>query len=304
MEMFDFECNPVKHHYARVNGIKMHYVIAGKGEPLLLLHGTPYTNFYWTRVMPLLTKDFTVIAPDLRGFGYSDKPGATEGYDSITMTTDIDELMVSLGFDRFYVHGEDRGAEYGFVYASRFPEKVLAMSFGEMAVSGYGIEEASYFTEGNVRGEYNKTGKWLWHVPFFFVQNIPEMLLEGKECQFWDTLLIGSAYDPTDIDPALLEEWNGRFVAPGGMRGILETYRAELKNIHTNQGIIEGQGKLSLPVITEGGIEFYGVTVKGYAERVFSNVKESLVFEECGHHLALEQPEKLAAAIESLRKYA
>ena len=93
MEMFDFECNPVKHHYARVNGIKMHYVIAGKGEPLLLLHGTPYTNFYWTRVMPLLTKDFTVIAPDLRGFGYSDKPGATEGYDSITMTTDIDELM-------------------------------------------------------------------------------------------------------------------------------------------------------------------------------------------------------------------
>ena len=145
MEMYDYKGNPVTHDFASVNGIRMHYVIAGEGPVLLLLHGTPKSNYYWCDVMPLLTKHFTVVAPDFRGFGYTDKPGASSGYDSLTMVQDLDELMTGLGFDRFYIHGEDRGAEYGFVYAAKHKEKVIAMSYGEMAVSGYGIEEASYY---------------------------------------------------------------------------------------------------------------------------------------------------------------
>lgn len=303
MEMFDYTGQPVHHYFAGVNGIRMHYVVAGQGPALLLLHGTPKTNYYWYQVMPLLTEHFTVIAPDLRGFGYTDKPGAFQGYDSLTMVQDLDELMVKLNIDRFYIHGEDRGAEYGFVYAAKHPEKVIAMSYGEMAISGYGIEEASYFTEENIIAQYNETGKWLWHVPFFFTQNIPEMLLEGHECQFWNQLLKGSAYNPASLSDELIKEWDDRFTSPGGMRGILETYRAEIKNIHINRDIIENQGKLSLPVITIGGKAFYGITVKGYAERIFSNIKKSVVLEECGHHLANEQPEKLANHICELLNY-
>ena len=303
MEMYDHRGEAVKHIFARVNGIRMHYTIAGQGPVLLLLHGTPKTNYYWYKVMPILTEKFTVVAPDLRGFGYTDKPGASAGYDNLTMVQDLDELMTGLGYDRFYIHGEDRGAEYGFAYAALHPEKVIAMSYGEMAVSGYGIEEASYFTEENIVAQYNNTGKWLWHVPFFFVQNIPEMLLEGHECQFWDQLLKQSAYNPSTIEKELLDEWNDRFVSPGGMRGILETYRAEIKNIHINQDIIAKQGKLTLPVITIGGIEFYGVTVRTFAERIFANIKDSTVLYECGHHLAVEQPEKLAEHIEKLLDY-
>ena len=301
--MYDYKGNPVTHDFASVNGIRMHYVIAGEGPVLLLLHGTPKSNYYWCDVMPLLTKHFTVVAPDFRGFGYTDKPGASSGYDSLTMVQDLDELMTGLGFDRFYIHGEDRGAEYGFVYAAKHKEKVIAMSYGEMAVSGYGIEEASYFTEENLIAQYNGTGKWLWHVPFFFVQNIPEMLLEGHECQFWNQLLKGSAYNPASLSKELIEEWDDRFTSPGGMRGILETYRAEVKNMHINREIIETQGKLDLPVITVGGRMFYGPTVKGYAERIFSNIKDSIVLEKCGHHLANEQPEALVAHIEKLLAY-
>lgn len=303
MEMYDHKGNAVKHHFARVNGIRMHYVTAGQGEPLLLLHGTPKTNYYWHKLIPLLTEKYTIIAPDLRGFGYTDKPGASCGYDNLTMVQDLDELMESLGYDRFYIHGEDRGAEYGFAYAAKHPEKVMAMLFGEMAVSGYGIEEASYFTEENVIAQYNNTGKWLWHVPFFFVQNIPEMLLEGHECQFWDQLLKQSCYNPASLTDELLAEWNDRFTSPGGMRGILETYRAEIKNMHINREIIETVGKLTLPVITVGGIEFYGITVKDHAAKIFSNIKESVVLYECGHHLAIEQPEKLAEATLKLLEY-
>lgn len=301
--MYDHNGKAVRHLFASVNGIRMHYVTAGEGPVLLLLHGTPKTNYYWYQVMPLLTEKFTVVAPDLRGFGYTDKPGATAGYDNETMVQDLDELMQSLNYDRFYIHGEDRGAEYGWAYAQMHSEKVIAMSYGEMAISGYGIEEASYFTEENLQKQYNGTGKWLWHVPFFFTQNIPEMLLEGHEIQFWDQLLLGSAYNPASLSKELLDEWNSRFVSPGGMRGILETYRAEIRNIHINQSLIERNGKLSLPVITIGGRMFYGITVKGYAERIFSNIKESYVLEECGHHLANEQPEKLAEIIVRLLQF-
>lgn len=303
MEMYDFNHKPVLHDYASVNGIRMHYVTAGQGPVLLLLHGTPMTNIYWAKVMPLLTKHFTVVAPDLRGFGYTDKPEASEGYDNLTMVEDLYELMQHLGYDRFYIHGEDRGAEYGFVYAAKYPKQVIAMSFAEMAISGYGIEEASYFTEKNVKGQYEGKGAWLWHVPFFFVPNVPEMLLQGHETQFWDSLLKNSCFNPNIISDQMMNELNSRFMAAGAMRGILETYRSELKNIKINQNIIKTQGKLTLPVITTGGRSFYGPTVKGYAERIFSNVKDSAVFERCGHELALEKPKELSERIEKLLAY-
>lgn len=296
MKMYDHKGNPVKHGRARVNGIIMHYVTAGEGEPLLLLHGTPKSSSYWYKLIPLLTDKFKVIAPDLRGFGHTDIPGASEGYDSLTNVKDIDELMVSLGIDKFHIHSEDRGAEFGFVYAATHPEKVKTISYCEMAVSGFGIEEASYFTEENVMANYNKTGKWLWHVPFFFVQNIPELLLQGHEYEFWEILLKASAYDPDSLDKEFLDDLKERFLAPGAMRGILETYRAELKNMKINKEIV-AKGKLKLPVMTVGGMEFYGTTVKDYALRIFDSVERSEVIEECGHNLAIEQAEKLAEYI-------
>ena len=83
----------------------MHDVTAGQGAPLLLLHGTPTTSFCWHRLFPLL-------APDLRGLCYTDKPPASEDYDSATNATDVAELMARLGLETDHVHGEDRGAGF------------------------------------------------------------------------------------------------------------------------------------------------------------------------------------------------
>ncbi len=73
-EIYDHTGAPVKHGRARVNGIRMHYVTAGQGPALLLLHGTPKTHFYWYKLIPLLTPHFTVVAPDLPGHGFSQRP--------------------------------------------------------------------------------------------------------------------------------------------------------------------------------------------------------------------------------------
>ena len=132
---------PVRHGCARANGIRMHYVTAGQGEPLLWIHGTPKTHFYWYKLIPLLTEHFAVVAPDLRGFGYTDRPPAEEGYDSPTNSKDLAELISFLGHESFHVHGEDRGAEFAYVLAATQRDRVKTLSFCEMLLSGEGLEE-------------------------------------------------------------------------------------------------------------------------------------------------------------------
>src|SRR6201996_4210248 len=101
-----------KHAYATVNGIKIHYVVGGSGEPLLLLHGFGQNWYMWNRLLPEFGKHFTVIAPDLPGLGESGKPGAggvaawvpsatsLAGYDKKSLAADIHGLMKQLGYTK------------------------------------------------------------------------------------------------------------------------------------------------------------------------------------------------------------
>jgi len=294
-EIYDHNGSPVKHGRARVNGIRMHYVTAGSGEPLLLLHGTPKTHYYWYRLIPLLTPHFTVVAPDLRGFGDTDKPPAEEGYDSITNAQDMCALMSLLGHDRFNVHGEDRGAEFAYALAATAPDRVKTLSFAEMLLSGFGLEEWSNFTPEKVASQFNLSGVWLWHIPFFWIPHLPEMLINGREREFWEFWIKAETWNPNAISDEAITEWVARLSAPGGLRGCLETYRAGLKNARINQEL--AQTKLELPIMTIGAPEFFGELVENQMVMVSNGVERSEVFEECGHSLALEAPERLAKCL-------
>src|SRR5258705_11971973 len=85
----------IEDRFANVNGVRLHYLIAGKGEPVILLHGYAENSHMWRPLIPQLAKTHTVIAPDLRGFGQSSKPGG--GYYKKTMAQDIHALAQSLG---------------------------------------------------------------------------------------------------------------------------------------------------------------------------------------------------------------
>ena len=161
-ETFDHAGKPVKHGRFRVNGIRMHCITAGQGPPLLLLHGTPKNSFYWYRLFPFLTEHFTLIAPDLRGFGYTDKPPTTDGYDSAVNADDLATLMTQLGHETFFLHGEDRGADYAYALAGLYRDRVRKLSFCEMIVSGLGLEEMSFWTEENITAQYRQDGVWNW----------------------------------------------------------------------------------------------------------------------------------------------
>lgn len=112
---------------AIVRGVEIFARIGGRGEPLLLLHGYPETHACWHRVAPALARYFTIIAPDLRGYGRSGTPssdGNLRAYSKRTMALDMAALMTTLGFERFRVMGHDRGARVGFRLALDAPKRV------------------------------------------------------------------------------------------------------------------------------------------------------------------------------------
>ena len=110
--------------------VRIHLVKGGQGPPLLLLHGYPQTHAMWHKVAPALAQHFTVVAPDLRGYGDSGKPPGDpqhQNYSKRRMAQDQLEVMRALGFERFLVVGHDRGGRVGHRMALDYPERVLKL---------------------------------------------------------------------------------------------------------------------------------------------------------------------------------
>lgn len=140
-----------------VGGVGINVAIGGSGPPLLLLHGNPLTLVSWHKVAPSLAQGFTVVAPDLRGYGDSDKPDGGEdhsGYSFRTMANDNVAVMERLGFSHFGVAGHDRGARVGFRMALDHSEKVTRLAALDIVPThhvlsnvtlGWGLEAYHWF---------------------------------------------------------------------------------------------------------------------------------------------------------------
>ena len=110
------------HHTALIHGFRMHYVTAGQGYPLVFLHGWPQTWYEWRKIIPDLATRFTIIAPDLRGLGDSERP--LTGYDKRTLASDVFALMQHLGYERIGLIGHDWGGTVSYYLTYDYPELV------------------------------------------------------------------------------------------------------------------------------------------------------------------------------------
>jgi hypothetical protein len=133
---FDIDNMTFSHHMASVNGIQIHYVIGGQGDPIVLLHGWPQTWYEWRHVMPALAKNYTVIAPDLRGLGDSSKP--LTGYDGKTTAEDIHQLISQLGFKDILLVGHDFGVQVAYSYAAAHSAEVRRLVILDVPIPGIG----------------------------------------------------------------------------------------------------------------------------------------------------------------------
>lgn len=279
----DHEGNEVTHGRALVNGVRLHYMKAGSGDPVFLLHGVPKTSYHWRHVIPLLTPYYTVIAPDLRGLGDSQHP--TGGYDMRNMAEDIAQLATVLGYEQFRLVGEDWGASTAYQVAAQYPERVQQLIYQEMILPGYGLEEYSFLTKENV-----STYVWLWHINFYSVPDFPELLITGKEREYFSYFIKHETQNPAAITPDALDEYIRCYSSPGGLRCMFEIYRATLQDAEQNRE--SAKRKLTMPVLAVGGRDFIGTDNERQMREVAEDVRGVVL--PWGHQLAEECPNELA----------
>lgn len=263
------------HRVATVNSTRLHYVIAGQGEPIVLLHGWPETWYAWRKVIPALAEHYTVIVPDMRGFGDSDKPAT--GYDKQTVADDIYQLVRQLGFQHIRLVGHDMGGPVGYAYAAAHQDEVRQFVFIESLIPGVGYEQL-------IRESTT------WHHRFNVTRDLAESLVEGKERVFLSWFYRQDAYNPTAISESDIDEYVRCYSTPGGMRAGFEYYRAMLEDAEHNQEL--AKIKLSMPVLAIGGDRGLGSLVFTEMQQVAKNVQTSLI-KDCKHWVAEEQPEVL-----------
>lgn len=280
----DHTGTPVEHGRAMVNGVRMHYVKAGSGEPLFLLHGVPKTHYHWRHVIPKLTEHFTVIAPDLRGLGDSEHPQS--GYDMRNMGEDIAQLATHLGYDKFLLAGEDWGASTAYQVAAQYPDRVKKLIYQEMILPGYGLEDYSFLTNENV-----STYVWLWHINFYNVPDFPELLITGREREYFTYFIKHECNDPTAISDENLDEYIRCYSSPGGLRCCFAIYRATLESGRQNKEA--AKTRLKMPVLAVGSQYFIGADNERQMRQVAEDVRGVIL--PRGHQLAEECPDLLAA---------
>ena len=139
------------HRTARVNGVNIHYVIEGDGYPVVLLHGWPEMWFSWRKQIPVLSQDYQVIVPDMRGFGSSEKP--LQDYRTRTAATDIYELVRHLGHDKIAIVGHDIGVRVSYRYCLDHQAEVdrLALLDGRIRWSSWGHRRPRVCASGGTR---------------------------------------------------------------------------------------------------------------------------------------------------------
>jgi pimeloyl-ACP methyl ester carboxylesterase len=269
---------PGTHHVAVVNDFRMHYVIAGAGYPLVFLHGWPQSCYEWRKIISPLAERFTVITPDLRGLGNSDRP--TTGYDKRTLASDVYALVRSLGFSKIGLTGHDWGGVVAYYLAYDHPELVERLMILD-AIPGLGRSGDKIDRE---------IAKRLWQV--FFHAGIPdlaEQLISANLEAYLRYFYTSTAYNysPAVFDNDDIAEYVRVYSAPGAVRAGLQYYRASLHEDLEN--LSSCTRKLTLPIMAWGGEAFLGNIVPSW-QAVAENVQGGEI-KECGHFIAEEKPE-------------
>jgi pimeloyl-ACP methyl ester carboxylesterase len=264
---------------ADVDGIKLHYLTAGHGPPVLLLHGYAETSTMWRPVIPTLAEHFTVIAPDLPGIGDSAIP--SDGLDMTTAAIRIHSLVRSLGVQQAEVVGHDIGLMVAYAYASTFPAEVKKLVLMDAFLPGVDGWEAIYNNPG------------IWH--FRFNGPTPEALVQGRERIYFEHFWNDFAADKTrSIPEADRKAYAAAYARPGRMRAGWAYFVSFQKA--ADDFAVFARGKLPMPVLSIGGAKGNGDALGRQVKLVGSNVTV-IVLKDTGHWLMEERPQETTAAL-------
>lgn len=263
---------------ATVEGVKIHYLAAGHGPTLLLLHGYTQDSRMWRPVIPVFAKKFHVIAPDLPGFGLSDVPPS--GLDMKSAAVTIHALMKDLGIDNARVVGHDIGLMVAYAYAAQYPsetEKLVLMDAFLPGVPGW---EPYYNNPRN------------WH--FRFNGPTPEHLVAGRERAYFEHYWNDFAADKSHSIPEVERvNYTLAYARPGRMRAGWAYFANFLATAKDFEQL--SQTKLAMPVLVIAGEKASAGTLGDQGRYVATNC-QVVTLKNTGHWLMEEdRPETMAA---------
>ncbi|MFX1682330.1 alpha/beta hydrolase [Mitsuaria sp. CC2] len=273
-------------------GVRIHARVCGEGPPLLLIHGHPQTLVIWHRVLPELAARFTVVMPDLRGYGDSSKPKGDQdhgNYSKRRMAQDLIAVMGALGHARFRVLAHDRGARVAHRMAADHPTAVERLALLDIAPTLAMYEQT---TEAFARAY------WHW---FFLIQPepMPERLIEADPAAYALDVMGRRHAGLSAFDPRAFAEYQRALALPGTAHGMCEDYRAaagvDLAHDRADRDV---GAKLAMPLRVYWGAQ--GVVAKCFEplkewQRVAADVDGGPL--PCGHYIPEEAPDELLAAV-------
>jgi pimeloyl-ACP methyl ester carboxylesterase len=264
---------------ATIAGVELHYLAAGEGPAVILIHGYAETSRMWKPLIPKLAQRFTVIAPDLPGIGDSSIP--TDGLDMTTAAVRIHALVASLGVQKAEVVGHDIGLMVAYAYAAQFPAEVGKLVLMDAFLPGVDGWEAVYNNPA------------IWH--FRFNGPTPEALVQGRERIYFEHFWNDFAADKTrSIPEAERQAYATAYARPGRMRAgwaYFVSFQKAAKDF-----AIFASTKLPMPILSIGGEMANGDALGRQAKLVGSDVT-TIVLKDTGHWLMEEKPEETQKAL-------
>jgi pimeloyl-ACP methyl ester carboxylesterase len=271
----------ISERVADVSGIRINYLIAGSGDPVVLLHGYAQTSRMWRPLMAELAATHTVIAPDLRWIGESVKPAT--GYNKKTMAADVHALVASLGFSRIGIAGHDIGLMVAYAYAAQYPAEVNRIALLDAFLPGVGDWQSVWLLRD------------LWH--FHFYGETPLKLVAGRERiyfeHFWNDFAADRTKSVPEADRVFYAE---AYAAPDGMRASFEVFHAFPEDAEDFARF--AQTKLTMPMLVLTGERASGDVLIQQARLVADDV-EGVVIKGAGHWLMEEATDQVVPRLVS-----
>lgn len=274
-----------KNAYAQVNGVRLHYVTGGEGDPVILLPGWPETWWAYHKIMPELAKTHRVVSIDFRGMGTSSKPAG--GYDKKTMARDISELISQLGYDKVDVVGHDIGAMVAFSLAANHPNQVRKLVMLDVAHPSTGYLKIPMLPESGTFGDkIDENHPYLWWFAFHQVKGLPEDLLEGRagieQAWFFRYMLKNEAAIDKRDRAVYAAAYSTRDATRAG-NGWYQAFDQDIKDSET-------YSKLQMPVLGLGGPGY--PRLKSALDAQAEN-SQTFRMEDSGHFISEEKPDEL-----------
>jgi pimeloyl-ACP methyl ester carboxylesterase len=264
---------------AGVDGLRIHYKIGGQGPAVVLLHGYAQTSHMWRPLMPWLATSHTVIAPDLRGAGWSARLAA--GYDKKTLAKDIRDLVHELGHQQVTVVGHDIGLMVAYAYAAQYPSEVGKVVLMDAFLPGVGRWKDVWLLRD------------LWH--FHFYGKTPLALVKGRERiyfeHFWNDFAADQTKSITEADRRL---YAAAYARADGMRAGFEYFRAFEQDAKDFEAF--SATELGMPFLVLTGEKASGTFLIEQARLVAINISGTVV-KGAGHWLMEEATDQVVPAI-------